>query len=79
MVNEQNATQLSQPRLDAQGKPIKPDPRANGQAWSESGHDAPLPAPRHRSQCRRRRKARRTSPIRKRQVRAVGPTFIPAR
>ena len=72
VVNEERAKQLSQPRVDAQGKPIKqelpprpakPDPRtakpaAGGDSPEEAG---PAPVPRDPN----------------RPVRAVGPTFIP--
>ncbi len=67
VVNDERAKQLSQPRVDAQGKPIRPELRLNpnmpqsgaqpGQATME-GSDKPDP---------------------NRKVRAVGPTFLPAR
>ena len=67
VVTEQNAKQLSQPRIGADGKPIRPDPRAQ----------ADRTAARNR---RRRPRQRRPSPNRaKRSVRTVGPTFLPAR
>ncbi len=73
VVTEERAKQLSQPQVDAQGKPIKPVTRpgatqpqqpaptpasANGAAATDTGSD--------------------TDPT-KRHVRAVGPTFLPAR
>jgi hypothetical protein len=74
LVNEQRARLLSQPRLDAQGKPIKPDARANVGAEGNTAAAAPtagqpaspaLDAP--------------VKPDPNRRVRAIGPTFIPAR
>ena len=66
MVTEELARQMSQPRVDAQGKPIKPDLRPSRPAvttptpaattvTSPDGSDKPDP---------------------NRKVRAVGPTFI---
>ena len=74
VVNEERAKQLSLPRVDAQGKPIrpeqpprtaKPDPRtAKPAAPGASPEDeAPIPVPRDPN----------------RPVRAVGPVFIPPR
>jgi hypothetical protein len=77
VVNEQSARTLSQPRLDAQGKPIKPDPRANARpgpiaaktaAPASAATDKSAPAD-----------AVPDKPDPKRPVRSVGPTFIPAR
>jgi Protein of unknown function (DUF2865) len=71
VVTEQNAKRLSLPRMGADGKPIKPDPRANATtattpgaaaAPSSSADDAPL-----------------DPDAAKRSVRTVGPTFLPAR
>jgi hypothetical protein len=67
VVNEERARQMSQPRVDAQGKPIKaeplrippkPDPKAAKPA--ETADDAPAPVTRDPN----------------RPVRSVGPTFI---
>ena len=52
VVNEERARQMSQPRVDAQGKPIKPDPRAARQARSDGGR-----ARRCRASCRGHRPA----------------------
>ena len=63
VVTEQNARRLSQPRTGADGKPIRPDPRAKPGATAAAGEppaDTPADA------------ANRT-------VRPVGPTFLPAR
>ena len=64
IVTEQNAKQLSQPRIGADGKPIRPDPRATAPA-------APQPAPIAEA-------PGETDPA-KRTVRTVGPTFLPVR
>ena len=64
VVTEQNAKQLSQPRIGADGKPIRPDPRAKAPA-------APQPAPIAEA-------PGETDPA-KRTVRTVGPTFLPVR
>jgi hypothetical protein len=70
VVTEQNAKRLSLPRVGADGKPIKPDPRAN--ANTATTPDAtPTPS-----------SATDNAPIdpdaAKRTVRTVGPTFLPA-
>jgi Protein of unknown function (DUF2865) len=64
IVTEQNAKQLSQPRIGADGRPIRPDPRATAPA-------APQPAPVAEA-------PGETDPT-KRTVRTVGPTFPPVR
>jgi hypothetical protein len=64
IVTEQNAKQLSQPRIGADGKPIRPDPRAKTLV-------APPPAPIAEA-------PGETDPA-KRTVRTVGPTFLPVR
>ena len=64
VVTEQNAKQLSQPRIGADGKPIRPDQRAPAAptvATPPPTETAAEPEPG------------------KRTVRTVGPTFIPAR
>ncbi|MGH6664649.1 MAG: DUF2865 domain-containing protein [Pseudolabrys sp.] len=64
VVTEQNAKRLSQPRLGADGKPIRPDPRAKTQQAPDPSPIAEAPG--------------ETDPA-KRKVRTVGPTFLPAR
>jgi hypothetical protein len=64
IVTEQNAKQLSQSRIGADGRPIRPDPRAKTPA-------APQPAPIAEA-------PGETDPA-KRTVRTVGPTFLPVR
>lgn len=68
VVTEQNAKQLSQPRIGADGKPIRPDPRAN----------TVVPAPAAAISSPATETQREPDPV-KRTVRTVGPTFLPAR
>ena len=68
VVNEERARQMSQPRVDAQGRPIRSDPRARTVA----------PAPAAAVNAASKEEAP-DKPDPKRPVRAVGPTFIPAR
>lgn len=65
VVTEQNARQLSQPRVGPDGKPIRPDPRTPA-ATTANTQPPPAETPVE------------TDPA-KRKVRTVGPTFIPAR
>jgi hypothetical protein len=64
VVTEQNAKQLSQPRIGADGKPIRPDPRARAPAGTNASPLTDAPG--------------KTDPA-KRTVRTVGPTFLPVR
>jgi hypothetical protein len=64
VVTEQNAKRLSQPRIGADGKPIRPDPRAKTPAPTNPAALADAPG--------------ETDPT-KRTVRTVGPTFLPVR
>jgi hypothetical protein len=73
VVTEEKSKQLSQPQVDAQGKPIKQPPAAKGAAQPQpvaatpASANAAAPA------------ADTTDPDpSKRRVRAVGPTFLPA-
>ena len=66
VVTEQNAKRLSQPRIGADGKPIRPDPRAKVNAPSPATPAPTVAAPAE------------TDPA-KRSVRTVGPTFLPVR
>ena len=66
VVTEQNAKRLSQPRVGADGKPIRPDPRAKTAAPAPI---APAPATETPAE---------PDPA-KRSVRTVGPTFLPVR
>src|SRR5207342_1303541 len=77
VVNDQRARQLSQPRVDAQGKPIrqaplapvKPDPRA-----AQTAPPAAVPAP--AADAAPAEEPSKPDP--NRTVRAVGPVFIPS-
>jgi hypothetical protein len=71
VVTEDRARQLSLPRFDAQGKPIRPEPKAKQPtpAAVPSATPAATPAPDNEP----------SKPDPNRKVRAVGPTFIPAR
>ncbi len=81
VVNEQRARQLSQPRVDAQGRPIRPAPAAA----ARPGTPAPAPAPAAAANPTAAPAASAapveepSKPDPNRTVRAVGPTFIPAR
>jgi hypothetical protein len=66
VVTEQNSRQLAQPRIGADGKPIRPDPRAPATAAAPA-----VPAPTAETPVQ-------TDPT-KRTVRTVGPTFLPTR
>jgi len=66
VVTEQNAKRLSQPRIGADGKPIRPGPRAKPGAPEAANPAPPAGAPGE-------------SEPAKRNVRTVGPTFLPAR
>jgi hypothetical protein len=63
IVTDRNAKRLSQPRIGADGKRIRPDPRAKAKSTTPT---AMVEAPGE------------TDPT-KRKVRTVGPTFLPAR
>jgi hypothetical protein len=65
VVTEQNSKQMSQPRIGADGKPLRPDQRAPSAAPTPAN---PAPSAEVPNQ---------TDPT-KRSVRTVGPTFLPA-
>lgn len=65
VVTDQNTKQLSQPRIGADGKPIRPAPRA-GETKKETPAQALVEAP-------------GTKEDGKRSVRTVGPSFLPVR
>ena len=83
VVNDQRARQLSQPRLDAQGKPIRQDPRANARpaaVQTAAPQAAPTPPPAAVPEADKALVPEPPSkPDPNRTVRAVGPTFIPGR
>ena len=75
VVTEERARQLSQPRFDAQGKPVSP---TRGQA-ADSVSNAPLPAAGPEQQPPAPAEEKVEQEPGKRKVRAVGPTFYPVR
>ena len=96
VVSEERARQMSQPRVDAQGRPIRPDARPASQAAPTQARAAgpaatPAAAPAAVSpgaaaaataasvaaQTKASEPAVKPDP--NRQVRSVGPTFLPAR
>ena len=75
VVNEDRARQLSQPRMDAQGKPIRPEPRStrpDPKAAAKPGTAPPATAAAPSEEGS-------AEPDPKRSVRTVGPTFFPVR
>ena len=68
VVTEQNSKHMSQPRIGADGKPIRSEQRAPATTPAPA---APAPAPTAESPAQ-------TDPA-KRSVRTVGPTFLPTR
>jgi hypothetical protein len=85
VVTPERAKQLSQPRFDAQGKPIRqePAPRANTRVDPKTGRPAPTtPTPVAAQPMAPPSPGVDDTPDKpdpKRTVRNVGPTFIPAR
>jgi hypothetical protein len=90
VVSEERARQMSQPRVDAQGRPIRPDPRAAAPRRPEPATArtaaapepaaAPVPAaPATDTVPQARELAPAVKPDPNRKVREVGPTFIPTR
>ncbi len=74
VVDDQRAKLLSQPRVDAQGRPIKPDPRA-----AKTDAKTPPPSPVADSKTSTPSKEGTAAPDPNRKVRSVGPTFLPGR
>jgi hypothetical protein len=70
VVTEERAKQLSQPQVDAQGKPLKPPPaaRPGAQPVAATPATANAAAPADTTD---------DADTSKRRVRAVGPTFLP--
>jgi hypothetical protein len=95
VVNDQRARQLSQPRFDAQGRPIRAEPAAAGaparsaprpasaSAAPAPVQAAPLPAAAAATpppaDAQPAAKPEPVKPDPNRNIRAVGPTFLPAR
>ena len=78
VVNDQRARQLSQPRVDAQGKPIRPAPLATARPAAQTAAPQPAAAPAPAAEAKPADEAP-SKPDPNRTVRSVGPTFIPAR
>ena len=87
VVNDQRARQLSQPRFDAQGRPVRPEPAsATSRPAPRPTGPAPAPAPVQAAPlpaaaapAAETPKSEPVKPDPNRSVRAVGPTFLPAR
>jgi Protein of unknown function (DUF2865) len=80
VVTEERAKQLSQPRFDAQGKPVKADP--SRPALNSAASAAPGPAPAANADTPAATPAAEETaadPPGKRKVRAVGPNIYPVR
>ena len=83
VVNAERARLMSQPRVDAQGKPIRPDPRANARPAQKAADpkaakpEAPAAAAAEDAAPAAQGPTHKPDP--NRQIRSVGPTFIPAR
>ena len=78
VVNDQRARQLSQPRVDAQGKPIRPAPLAAARPAAQTAAPATAAAAAPAAEAKPADEAP-SKPDPNRTVRSVGPTFIPAR
>jgi hypothetical protein len=77
VVTEERAKQLSQPRFDAQGKPVKPDPgRPAPNTVAGSAAQSPAAAEKPAAPAAEEKPDEEPG---KRKVRAVGPTFYPVR
>jgi hypothetical protein len=82
VVNEERARQMSQPRFDAQGRPIRPDPRAPAArpnlrpAQDTTRESTPAPAAEAASTEPPETPARPVKPDPNRTVRSVGPIFM---
>ena len=74
LVDDQRAKLLSQPRLDAQGRPIKVDPRA-----AKADQKTPSLTPSADAATTAAVQEGTAEPDPKRKVRSVGPTFLPGR
>src|SRR5215470_3394874 len=78
VVNEERARALSQPQTDAQGRPIRPPPKASPAPKGKAAIAGPATPPPTETAA-----PESTSPpesdAAKRAVRSVGPTFLPTR
>jgi hypothetical protein len=84
VVTEERAKQLSQPRFDAQGKPVSLDPTGRPVPAAKGGAAAPAANPPAAAAKPAAAPPAAEEPVveqdpSKRKVRAVGPAFLPAR
>src|SRR5262249_42927865 len=80
VVTEERAKQLSQPRFDAQGKPVSPNQTSARPKSADGISNAPLPpAGVEQSPAPAPAEGKVEQEPGKRKVRAVGPTFYPVR
>ena len=81
MVTEERAKQLSQPRFDAQCKPVYPGANPGRQApkGTDAVNSAPLPPASAEQGAAPPAEEKVEQPPGKRKVRAVGPTVYPVR
>jgi hypothetical protein len=86
VVTEERAKQLSQPRFDAQGKPVNLDPSGRPAPAAKGGAANPPASPNASTPATAAKPAAPAAeepPVEqdpsKRKVRAVGPTFYPVR
>jgi hypothetical protein len=80
VVTEERAKQLSQPRFDAQGKPVSPSQTPARPKSADGISNAPLPpagAEQNPPPAQTEEKVEQEPG--KRKVRSVGPTFYPVR
>jgi hypothetical protein len=77
VVTEERAKQLSQPRFDAQGKPVNPGRQAP--KGTDAVNSAPLPPAAAEQGAAPPAEEKAEQPPGKRKVRAVGPTVYPVR
>jgi len=77
VVTEERAKLLSQPRFDAQGKPVKPEGRAA--PTNAASAAAPAPASADATSAPAAEEKSEEPPAGKRKVRAVGPNVYPVR
>jgi Protein of unknown function (DUF2865) len=81
VVTEERAKQLSQPRFDAQGKPVNPgaNPARQAPKGTDAVNSAPLPPAGAEQGAAPPAEEKAEQPPGKRKVRAVGPTVYPVR
>jgi len=81
VVTEERAKQLSQPRFDAQGKPVNlgANPARQSPKGTDAVNNAPLPPAGAEQGAAPAAEEKAEQPAGKRKVRAVGPTVYPVR